>query len=133
MIVNYDHFYYWRQTTLSAYVDIHVYVRITCTVVSINEAKEKLSVNIVSKKKEEKRESNKTNHFWGRLRNKRLIVDDDTTRHTYWHKMVPTCIVCIYVYMRWIMISSFLFFLYLFLLFLNINFYIDRLKICFLM
>ncbi len=52
------------------------------------------------KKKEEKRESNKTNHFWGRLRNNRLIVDDDTTRHTYWHKMVPTCIVCICVYMR---------------------------------
>ena len=26
MIVNYDHFYYWRQTTLSVYVYIYIYV-----------------------------------------------------------------------------------------------------------
>ncbi len=57
--------------------------------------REIVSEHNVKKKTKEKRESNKTNHFWGRTRNNRLIVDDDTTRHTYWRKMVPTCIVCI--------------------------------------
>ncbi len=102
-----------------------MYVCITCTVVSINEAKEKLSVNIMSKKKAKgKRESNKTNHFWGRTRNNRLIVDDDTTRHTYWRKMVPTCIVCIYA-------MNYDFFFSLF--FMEYRYHIERLKICFLM
>ena len=58
--------------------------------------REIISEHHVKKMRGKKRESNKTNHFGPRPRNNRLIVDDDTTRHTYWRKMVPTCIV----YMR---------------------------------
>ena len=55
--------------------------------------REIISEHHVKKTRGKKRESNKTNHFGLRPRNNRLIVDDDTTRHTYWRKMVPTCIV----------------------------------------
>lgn len=104
MIVNYDHFYFWRQTTFDVYVciDVDIYRCVRHMYSCINklsrEKQEKLSVNNSDKDNEEWRESNQTNHFRGRLRNNRLIVDDDTTRHTSWHKMVPTCIVYVYIY-----------------------------------